>query len=338
MAQPEVLFLIITAIFASTYLIAYTAASNDYDESSQTSGSCSQEETATRCKPIESPCGCFMGPSGPAGATGAPGTVGPSGLPGVQGPQGLTGSIGPKGDPGLEGQVGLKGSTGESGTAGQNGVNGEKGEAGQDGANGARGLKGTKGLKGDSGEKGDEGDVGPGGHKGDSGTKGDKGDTGKGTKGDAGTPYVPPPLSMFTATLTSSLHVSSGYQTVAFNSVKMNAGNDYSATSGFFTCRIPGMYSFSVTVLSHPQYDLNIYLMRNEVQEARAYYNYMSDKSGYSTIGHSIVLDLEEGDEIYIRAHPTTYLYASGTGSNVFTGHLLYAAADMSVENEATEI
>ena len=167
-----------------------------------------------------------------------------------------------------------------------------------------------------------------------SGLQGEKGSVGpQGLKGESGAPYVPPPLSMFVAHRVNYFEVTSGYKIIDFDEVKLNIGNDFNPTSGIFTCRIPGVYSFSFTFAPYGSSSrIDIYLTQNGNYVAWAYQT--SNTNTYSTVGHSTLLALDQGDEVYLSAYNTKTRNDATSGQNSFSGYLIQEIAGEEMETE----
>ncbi|XP_038058417.1 collagen alpha-1(X) chain-like [Patiria miniata] len=158
------------------------------------------------------------------------GQAGHPGIPGVPGVNGPPGPIGPKGDPGF-GLPGPKGGFGDQG---------QKGDQGKSGIRGAPGKLGPAGPKGDQGLTGVRGQSGSPGLRGSTGRKGEQGETGSTSAS----------VVAFSASLGSTFIGTTGRDTIVFGVVEANVGAGYNAQTGVFTCSIPGVYYFTVSLMS----------------------------------------------------------------------------------------
>uniref|UniRef100_A0A8C9M7X7 Complement C1q like 1 n=1 Tax=Panthera tigris altaica TaxID=74533 RepID=A0A8C9M7X7_PANTA len=106
---------------------------------------------------------------------------------------------------------------------------------------------GKPGPPGPPGDPGPPGPVGPPGEKGEPGKTGPPGLPGAGGSGAISTAtYTTVPRVAFYAGLKNPHE---GYEVLKFDDVVTNLGNNYDATSGKFTCNIPGTYFFTYHVL-----------------------------------------------------------------------------------------
>ncbi|XP_060082702.1 uncharacterized protein LOC132561993 [Ylistrum balloti] len=106
-----------------------------------------------------------------------------------------------------------------------------------------------------------------------------------------------------------------------FDNVVTNIGGSYSGNTGTFTCSRAGVYVFLWTVHVNPRFAYTE-LVKNAVVVGKAFSG-DSQYSGYG--GSSVVLQLVEGDEVWVRvgAHATlTYIYGNAR-STMFSGFLL---------------
>ncbi|XP_070581035.1 complement C1q-like protein 4 [Ptychodera flava] len=267
---------------------------------------------------------CTNSIHGIPGVPGIPGSPGPMGHPGLKGQDGLFGLKGNKGDPGPkgDGQQGQKGTKGSLGQKGDKGNPGQKGE-GQNGQKGVQGKPGPKGHRGDPGHKGSTGQSGPTGPRGQPGQHGPPGQQGqKGDKGQAG--EIPNMSRMaFSAARKSNLGPVSGHTAVIYDKVYANVGNAYNASNGTFTCSVSGVYFFMFSALSHSSsYDLRMCLMKNETQLSCILV--ANRQRNYGSASNSVIIDLQPGDEVWVRLNNGHSLYSGVHEYATFTGYLLY--------------
>ncbi|KAF7236548.1 Complement C1q-like protein 3 [Varanus komodoensis] len=116
------------------------------------------------------------------------------------------------------------------------------------GPQGKPGRPGKPGPPGPPGEPGPPGAMGPLGEKGDPGKPGPPGlpGPGLGTGAISTATYTTVPRVAFYAGLKNPHE---GYEILKFDDVVTNLGNNYDATTGKFTCNIPGTYFFTYHVL-----------------------------------------------------------------------------------------
>ncbi|XP_078001177.1 uncharacterized protein LOC144453717 [Glandiceps talaboti] len=272
------------------------------------------------------------GLQGPRGDNGLPGAKGDNGTPGPEGPkggQGILGVTGPKGDIGLPGFDGIPGDKGERGDLGSRGQPGQKGATGKPGPQGNDGEVGQKGLGGLRGQNGT---------KGERGIKGDKGSMGlqghKGHKGEAGQVQQQPRVA-FSATLTSTMVAKgySGHQVIVYDKVYSNDGNGYSTSTGKFTCPVSGMYVFMISAMrprlsemdsNYNSYNLKVCLMKNTTHLPCTYIN-NEGRRQYGTASNSVIIDVQQGDEIWIKLYEGYAVYSNDYEYTTFAGYLLYS-------------
>lgn len=234
------------------------------------------------------------------GLQGSPGTVGVRGLPGVQGlmgPEGVEGDNGAEGEQGLLGMKGRKGQQGDQGQCqcsdgaqGKNGTTGEKGAEGDAGATGALGLKGSTGLKGEKGEQGLAGRVGI---------------------------CSPTIQSAFSACLNESFPAQN--QPVPFPRVLSNRQGHFAPLQGVYTAPVNGTYVFTFH-LAVAARTLKVGLFRNYYPVAKT-----TEGADKSTCSHSLMLQLQQGDEVWLQVKDqlTNGIYTDSENSATFSGYLL---------------
>ena len=217
----------------------------------------------------------------------------------------IKGDVGPRGLKGDAGSPGLKGETGMVGLPGPKGIEGPAGPKGVPGYS-------IKGEIGPRGVKGEAGSIGPRGLKGSTGNQGVKGQ-----KGDKGQSRV----SAFSAVRSSSFTPSSSHQALPFNRVPTNIGDDFSASTGRFTCEIPGLYLFTYSIMNNID-DPIVYLMRNDVRINGVY---RQDEGRYDMVSNTAVLQLDAGDQVWLKCrYSGRGIYSSSNLFTSFSGVLLH--------------
>ncbi|XP_052282757.1 coadhesin-like isoform X1 [Dreissena polymorpha] len=111
-----------------------------------------------------------------------------------------------------------------------------------------------------------------------------------------------------------------------FPNIILNEGNDYVASNGLFTCRIPGLYYFSVNLEKRRESSrtidqVNAYIRVNGATKAQAHADPHDDENtdtGSYMIGTAATLRLSQGDRVNIAVSSYAHFQA-GT----FTGVLI---------------
>ncbi|XP_077997915.1 uncharacterized protein LOC144451031 [Glandiceps talaboti] len=250
------------------------------------------------------------------------------GIPGVPGTNGLQGPVGIRGENGIPGPVGPKGAIGSpglDGTPGEKGDTGELGSRGQPGQKGTTGKPGPKGAKGEIGQKGIDGVEGQNGTKGDTGIKGNKGSMGgQGVPGPIGQVQQQPRVA-FSVVKTSSMGPVSSSTVIVYEKVYSNDGNGYSTSTGKFTCPVSGMYYFSISGMQQSNsYIFYACLIKNATRLPCIYAHNSGDRL-YGAASNSVIIDVDQGDEIWVRLHSGTAVYGGGNEETTFSGYLLYS-------------
>ena len=110
-----------------------------------------------------------------------------------------------------------------------------------------------------------------------------------------------------------------------FTSVKVNYGYGYSSSTGKFTCRYPGLYYFSTSLIklrntANPIDWIRCYIYKNTsslVQTAIDPTDDDTDKGSYETSAF-IVVHLSWGDQVYVKCDTGTL-----DGASSFSGFLV---------------
>lgn len=208
--------------------------------------------------------------------------------------------------------------SGQPGIPGSPGVHGSPGLPGRDGRDGRDALPAEKGEKGERGEPGMSGERG---YSGDSGAQG-----GKGERGPPGECAVAP-KSAFSAKLADnrSTAITVVDNAVPFGVVVLNEHGDYNPETGRFTCRVPGVYYFSVHATVY-RASLQFDLMKNGHVTASYFQFYGNWPKPTSLTGGSL-LHLVPGDQVWVQMTLSEYsgFYSSSKTDSTFTGFLVYS-------------
>ncbi|XP_077997807.1 uncharacterized protein LOC144450919 [Glandiceps talaboti] len=255
------------------------------------------------------------------------------GIPGVPGTNGLQGPVGPRGDNGIPGTVGPKGNSGSpglDGTPGEKGDTGELGSRGHPGLKGTTGIQGPKGSEGEIGQKGMDGIKGQNGAKGDTGMKGNKGSMGGqgiqgpiGQKGEVGQVQQQPRVAFSVAKTTYIGRVSSN-TVIVYDKVYSNDGNGYNTSTGKFTCPVSGMYYFMISALRDNSNHLLVCLIKNTTT-LPCIYVHNSGGRQHGAASNSVIIDVDQGDEIWVRLSNGHAVLSNSNEFITFTGYLLYS-------------
>ncbi|XP_054620628.1 uncharacterized protein LOC129173602 [Dunckerocampus dactyliophorus] len=108
---------------------------------------------------------------------------------------------------------------------------------------------------------------------------------------------------------------------VIFQNVDTNVGSHYDATTGIFTAPYKGAYFFTVTYRSDGGM-INVDMFREKMYKKTEYLMSLYDNiQKRSRASNSKMVDLEDGDKVYVYAYSSHVLTCC---ANVFSGFLVY--------------
>ncbi|XP_010201824.2 complement C1q subcomponent subunit C [Colius striatus] len=210
------------------------------------------------------------------------------------------------------GTPGLPGMPGVPGRDGRDGWKGAKGEPGIPATSATRGPKGMKGEPGIPGLPGKTGPMGPPGLPG-----------GPGPMGMAGEPGLPGSYKQkhqaaFSVTRQTSEHPLRNVP-IVFNHVITNTNDDYSTSTGKFTCRLPGLYYF--VFHSSQTANLCVILYKNGSKMA-SFCDHKTNSMQVSSGG--VLLHVDAGDEVWLEANEYNGMVGISDSDSIFSGFLLF--------------
>ncbi|XP_072030312.1 complement C1q-like protein 2 [Amphiura filiformis] len=243
------------------------------------------------------------------------------GTPGSMGPQGFQGPMGTQGVPGRDGMNGLPG---QAGLPGSPGIRGEKGDVigylkenfyneENDDLNFLRGVPGLPGPRGPPGPPG----PGIGKMVMDGGGNAAAGNSVTGYQNFAAG-FTPMAFTMV-RTFAHPGHVSQ-QKDITFDGVIANIGNRFNFVNGHFVCYVNGTYFFTFSVVHNK--DTQVALVKNgELLVGVIGDPSQNKRTMYS---NSAVVELIEGDEVWLTLEGGYSLSGNNQNLNTFTGFLLY--------------
>ena len=108
--------------------------------------------------------------------------------------------------------------------------------------------------------------------------------------------------------------------TLIFNSVILNIGTGYNPSTGVFTSPVAGTYVFYVTAVEYLKQHLNIEIVLNSLSKVRMMGN--SD-AAYQTGTNMVVLNLQMGDNVWVKHAYGKGYYTESVPTTTFTGFLI---------------
>uniref|UniRef100_A0A4W5QM90 C1q domain-containing protein n=1 Tax=Hucho hucho TaxID=62062 RepID=A0A4W5QM90_9TELE len=111
---------------------------------------------------------------------------------------------------------------------------------------------------------------------------------------------------------------------LVYTRVITNIGKAYSPITGAFTAPVRGIYYIRFTAAQHGRSSdyMGIYMLKNG-QAIMSNYHYNSH--GYWVhLSNGVLLELEEGDVVYMRLPASFRLYDDRKNQNIFSGFLLF--------------
>ncbi|KAL3892082.1 hypothetical protein ACJMK2_004319 [Sinanodonta woodiana] len=130
----------------------------------------------------------------------------------------------------------------------------------------------------------------------------------------------------FYTTLSTTMSNLGEHQPILFDIVITNIGAAYHPHTGIFTAPVDGVYVFHVCAMSEPRK----WQFFELVKDGNFIQSILPDASNihsHQTDSHTVVLQLSQGNEVWIRTGPTGPMYSNeihGNGLSSFAGWLLY--------------
>ncbi|VDI04871.1 complement C1q tumor necrosis factor-related protein 3-like [Mytilus galloprovincialis] len=106
---------------------------------------------------------------------------------------------------------------------------------------------------------------------------------------------------------------------IIYDKVITNVGQAYSSRSGIFHAPVPGVYSFSFSLMGLHSNTVYMYLYKNNAEVTRLY---TAGGGKHEVASNTVHLSLEKGDEVYTKGTEGKKLYASEP-YNLFSGVLI---------------
>ncbi|XP_038129212.1 complement C1q tumor necrosis factor-related protein 6-like [Cyprinodon tularosa] len=109
--------------------------------------------------------------------------------------------------------------------------------------------------------------------------------------------------------------------TLIYKRVYVNTGS-FNRATGIFTAPVRGIYYFSFSGHNVSSKPMGLRLMKNG-QQMVCVYNHVAGNR-YETATNGMTLQLEVGDQIYMRLRQNTWIYDNSNDHSTFVGHLLF--------------
>ncbi len=116
---------------------------------------------------------------------------------------------------------------------------------------------------------------------------------------------------------------------VGFDTILVDRHAGFNPTTGTFTCGVPGVYFLHVNIAAFPRRKLHASLvLNNRVQgprviESLTLLRYSIRENGIDTVSASTLVQLQEGDSVYVRTSEGDALYGDSNLQTSFTGFLV---------------
>nr|CBX41723.1 putative C1q domain containing protein MgC1q74 [Mytilus galloprovincialis] len=121
----------------------------------------------------------------------------------------------------------------------------------------------------------------------------------------------------FTAITTNGGRLS--YGPIIYDKVVTNVGKAYSAWTGIFHAPVPGVYSFTFSLMGLYSNHIYMFLYKNHVEVTRLY---TAGAGRHEVSSNPVYLALKKGDKVYTKGTAWKKLYAAEP-YNLFSGVLI---------------
>lgn len=109
--------------------------------------------------------------------------------------------------------------------------------------------------------------------------------------------------------------------TLVYRKVLSNTGS-YNPTTGIFTAPVRGVYYFSFSGHNISNKPMGLQLMKNGSHMVTVYNHPAGNR--FETATNGMVLQLEVGEQVYMRLMANTWIYDNSNQHSTFTGFLLF--------------
>ncbi|XP_060079994.1 multimerin-2-like [Ylistrum balloti] len=129
----------------------------------------------------------------------------------------------------------------------------------------------------------------------------------------------------FHAVLANELVNPAAKHIIQFQDIKLNIGGNYHPTTGVFTCSQPGIYVFSwcLRINYGPVHGVNSEIVRNGVGFGRSSVGSGGSDDKFSQGSSTAAIQLDQGDEVWVRVHSTFAGTNIEPTYSMFTGFLV---------------
>ncbi|XP_032420730.1 cerebellin-4-like isoform X1 [Xiphophorus hellerii] len=112
------------------------------------------------------------------------------------------------------------------------------------------------------------------------------------------------------------------HTTVVYKKAFFNTGS-YNPTTGIFTAPVKGAYYFSFSGHNQSTKAMGLQLMKNGERMITGF-NHVDAIDRHETATNGMTLQLEVGDQVYVRLMEGTWIYDNDNSQSTFIGHLLF--------------
>ncbi|XP_034558780.1 complement C1q-like protein 2 [Notolabrus celidotus] len=109
--------------------------------------------------------------------------------------------------------------------------------------------------------------------------------------------------------------------TLTYKNVYSNTGA-YNPATGIFTAEVRGVYYFSFSGHNSSTKPMGLRLMKNGVQMVTVFNHPAGNRHETATNGMTLQLDV--GDQVYMRLRQDTWIFDNSNNHSTFIGHLLF--------------